>query len=465
MSSKVLIFGQELSSQNWEKIYAEKPLLKEEIAFYQDPVVPRVDCRDGTAYVDLRKEGFCSPEFLVELARSFEKLRIVGIADSPTEEETLRVAQLGVAEILNKEQYLTRIEAYIHQSEQKEKKEVKEEKTEKLLLPPLGTLDISTIIGHSRKMAEIKKMIEHLGDVDFPNAIIFGETGTGKDLLAKVLHYNGVRKDKNFIEVNCSAIPDELFESELFGHKKGAFTDAKTDKPGLFEFAIDGTIFLDEIGNLSLSAQAKLLKILENHKLRPLGGVEEKDINVRVLAATNINLEQAVYERRFREDLLFRLNLIAIHIPPLRDRKEDIADIAFHNFKFYRTLYNKLQLTISDPAIDVLQNHSWPGNVRELRSVIERAVLLATANQITPREMTDAIRNGRVTARERRKIMIEIPDQGITLKQIEKQVIGEILNMVGWNRTQAAQILGISRPRLRRIMEDNGLIENRRTPD
>ena len=454
MPAKVLIFGERLSDQDWNQIYSRNPGLKKEVALCSRPIIPEKSCTGGTAYVDLEAPEFRSPEFLLALAQSFEKMRIVGIAEAPSQEETMRVAQLGVAEILNQGEYRARLEAPVAGTE---KKIEKEEKT-----PIAELFDLAALIGHSPRIRSIKKMIDHLSEVDYPNAVIFGETGTGKDLLAKVLHYNGVRKDKNFIEVNCSAIPDELFESELFGHKRGAFTDAKSDKAGLFEFADNGTIFLDEIGNLTLPAQAKLLKILESRKLRPLGAVEEKDINVRVLAATNINLEQAVYERRFREDLLFRLNLIAIHLPPLRERKEDIPELAYSSFNFYRSLYNKPLLTLGDRALEILQNHSWPGNVRELRNVIERAVLLTVENEITPALMLEAVKNGRVTARERKMIAVEIPEQGITLKAIERQIIGEILNMVGWNRTQAAQILGISRARLRRIMEENDLVENRR---
>lgn len=454
MPSSVLVFGDALSSQDWKRLYIRQPALKEEITICRKAVVPETETAARTAYVDLEKEEFNKPEFLILLAKSCDKLRIVGIAESPSSEEMTRVAEMGVAEIINRAQCLTRIEAFVNQG--KKNLEMQEPAA-------TDTFSSASLIGHSPKIVEIKKMVEHLREVDYPNAIIFGETGTGKDLLAKVLHYSGVRKDRNFIEVNCSAIPDELFESEIFGHKKGAFTDAKNDKTGLFEFASDGTIFLDEIGNLTMPAQAKLLKILESRKLRALGAVEETDINVRVLAATNINLEQAVNQHRFREDLLFRLNLIAIHLPPLRERKEDIPDLANYNFNFYRALYNRPNFRINEDAIEALQNHSWPGNIRELRNVMERAILLATSNEIAQRQITDAIKNGRVTARERKKIMIEIPDQGITLKAIERQIVAEILNMVGWNRTQAAQLLGISRARLRRIMDENGLVDKRQS--
>jgi len=457
MSNKVLIYGERLSGKNYEKLCASNPELRDQSLLIREPILPEKSTDSKTAFVDLETEKFRNPEFLLSLSKSFDKLRIVGVAESPSIDETVEVAKLGVAEILNLEQFLKRLENGLKKKETPPVPEI-----------PAANADpfsVSTIIGHSPRMLEIKKMIEHLSDVDYPNAIFFGETGTGKDLLAKVMHYSGVRQDKNFIEVNCSAIPDELFESELFGHKKGAFTDAKNDKIGLFEFAHNGTIFLDEVGNLTSSAQAKLLKILENRKLRPLGGVEEKDINVRVLAATNINLEQAVRDGRFREDLLFRLNLISIHLPPLRERKEDILDLALYNFDFYRTLYNKRLLCIRDDALESLQAHNWPGNVRELRNVIERAVLLASTGELTAPMMREAIKNGRVTARERRQITIEIPEAGLPLKAIERQVILEILNMVGWNRTQAASLLKISRARLRRIMEENNLRDDRRGTD
>lgn len=457
MSSKVLIYGERLGGKNYEKLCVSYPELRDNSFLLREPVLPETSTDSKTAFVDLESEQFRRPEFLLSLSKSFDNLRIVGIAESPTVDETVAVAKLGVAEILNLEQFLKRLENGLKKKETPAVPEIPAANTD--------PFSVSSIIGHSSRMLEIKKMIEHLSDVDYPNAIFFGETGTGKDLLAKVMHYSGVRKDKNFIEVNCSAIPDELFESELFGHKKGAFTDANNDKIGLFEFAHNGTIFLDEVGNLTSSAQAKLLKILENRKLRPLGGVEEKDINVRVLAATNINLEQAVRDGRFREDLLFRLNLISIHLPPLRERKEDIFDLALFNFDFYRTLYNKRLLCIRDDALEALQAHNWPGNVRELRNVIERAVLLASTAELTAPMMREAIKNGRVTARERRQIMIEIPDAGISLKTIERQVILEILNMVGWNRTKAASLLKISRARLRRIMEENNLSDDRRGTD
>jgi len=452
MQVGVIIFGRDLFLSDWDKIRSEKPELFLEVSSQIEPIIPEINWDKGTAYIDLKNEEFLRPEFLNQLTQSFDQLRIIGIADSISENDTIEIAKMGVSEILTKEEYNSRVAGYLDVTEP--------EKPSKK--PSDSRYGIKALIGDSPRMVKIKKMVTQLKDVDYPNAILFGETGTGKDLLAKVMHYTGVRKDNNFVEINCSAIPDELFESELFGHKKGAFTDAKSDKIGLFEFADNGTIFLDEIGNLGLSAQAKLLRILENRTLRPVGAVEDKDINVRVLAATNANLEESVESGHFRRDLLFRLNLIAIHLPPLSERKEDIEELALRNFDFYRTIYNKPSITITGEAIERLYDYNWPGNVRELRNVMERTVLLASSDKITPKQISEAISNGRISIRDRRQIIIDVPKQGITLKSIEKQVVGEILNLVGWNRTEAAKILRISRARLRRIMDDNNLKDNKR---
>lgn len=451
--SKVIVFGAGLFLDEWESLRGSDFNSENRITMQETAVIPETDISGSTAFVDLDDKEFRSPAFLKELSTSFDKLQIIGIAKSISPNQTIKVARMGVSEILTKEQYRSRVESYTETAAESELPQI---------LPTGNQYGLSSIIGSSPKMNDIKQMIDNLSDVDYPNAILFGDTGTGKDLLAKVMHYSGVRKDKHFIEVNCSAIPDELFESELFGHKKGSFTGAKADKIGLFEFADKGTIFLDEIGNLTMSAQAKLLKILESRRLRPIGAVEEKDINVRVIAATNIDLEEAVRQNRFREDLLFRLNLIAIHLPPLRERLEDIKDLAACNFEFYRSLYNKPDLTITDSAVRKLLNHQWPGNVRELRNVIERAVLLSTGNKVDTDEIINAMQNGRTKIPERRNIVIEIPEHGVSLKSIERQVVGQILNMVSWNRSEAARVLNISRARLRRIMEENNLVNDRR---
>jgi two-component system response regulator AtoC len=454
MGSTVLIYGERLKSADWDKARSRNPAMFDDISFSDSPSIPETASRKATAYLDLENKKLLQPSFIQQLINSFDQLRVIGIGDNLPESRTIEIARMGISEVLTSREYRARIKSFCEPEEEAAEPETK--------FITGDSYSLSSIIGDTDRIKKIKKMIENLSDVDFPNAIIFGETGVGKDLIAKVMHYNGIRKEKNFIEVNCSAIPDELFESELFGHTKGAFTDARADKKGLFEYANNGTIFLDEIGNLSSSAQAKLLKILESRRLRPLGAVEEKDINVRVLAATNIDLHEAVKSGRFREDLLFRLNLIAIHLPPLRERREDIPALARYCLDYYRSLYSKNDIILKDEAVDVLCRHAWPGNVRELRNVIERSVLLVTGNTIGSRDIRDAIANGRVSVRERKKIIVEIPEGGISLKDIEKKIVGEVLNLVEWNRTEAARMLNISRGRLRRIMEENNLGEDRR---
>jgi DNA-binding NtrC family response regulator len=243
---------------------------------------------------------------------------------------------------------------------------------------------------------------------------------------------------------------------------KGAFTDARSEKMGLFEYAQSGTLFLDEVGSLSASAQAKLLKILEDKKLRKVGDVNEKDINVRVVAATNLDLEKAIEAGNFREDLYFRLNLLVIRIPPLRERKEDLSALTEHYLHFYSILYNYPDITISDSALDAMQQHSWPGNVRELCNVIERAVLLSKGDIIEVKDVETAFKKGRLTIQDRRQITIDLPPQGLSLSEIEQCVIKQVLNACNWNKTEAAKLLKISRPRLRRILENAGVDQNRR---
>ena len=231
---------------------------------------------------------------------------------------------------------------------------------------------------------------------------------------------------------------------------------------GLFEYAMNGTIFFDEVGNLSGSAQAKLLKVLEDKRLRKVGDINEKEINVRVVAATNLDLEKAVKEGKFREDLFYRLNLLTINIPTLRERADDVPEIANHYLKYYTTIYRKPDLHFKPEALEALKNYSWPGNIRELCNIIERAVLLSRGKNLGLKNIKSALKNGRVGLNERRQIVIDVPPQGVSLQEIEHLIIKQVLDMFNWNKTKAADFLNISRPRLRRIIENIGLEQNRR---
>ena len=231
------------------------------------------------------------------------------------------------------------------------------------------------IIGQSSKMLDLYKLLEKVAPTK-TNILITGESGTGKELVAKAIHYNSPRKEKPFVTLNCGAIPESLIESELFGHMKGAFTDAIATKKGLFEVADEGTIFLDEISELPLLMQVKLLRVLQDREFKRVGGTEDIRVDVRIISATNKDLEEAVREKRFREDLFYRLNVIQIKLPPLRERREDIPLLAMHFLKKYSEELNKNILTISPEALRILLNYDYPGNVRELQNIIERAVAL-----------------------------------------------------------------------------------------
>ncbi|MEZ5357771.1 MAG: sigma-54 dependent transcriptional regulator [Candidatus Zixiibacteriota bacterium] len=404
-------------------------------------------------FVDLDNPEFSTPEFLLSVASTNQSRKIIGKSENPTTEEAIRVSKLGVSEILTSQQCLEKLHNFL---------EDLQHETDQPVAAGNAEFSVDALVGKSGHIMEIRKMIQVLGDVDFPSALILGETGTGKSFVAKILHNTGMRSDHNLVEVNCSAIPDDLFESELFGHAKGAFTDAKVEKLGLFEYAQNGTLFLDEVGNLTASAQAKLLKILEDKKLRRVGDVNERDINVRVVAATNLDLREAIDAGKFREDLYFRLNLLTIDIPPLRERPVDIPDMARHFLRFYTSIYSKPNYTIAEDALQAMQHYRWPGNVRELSNVIEKAVLLGKGRSIKLNDIKSALKRSRVTAADRRKIVIELPHQGRPLDEIESNIVLEVLNMFNWNKSQVAEFLNISRPRLRRIIESNKLEQNRR---
>lgn len=307
----------------------------------------------------------------------------------------------------------------------------------------------SNIIGTSSKMNSIFQMMGKIAKVD-GTVLITGESGTGKELVARAIHFNGPRKDGPFVVVNCGAIPKDLIESEFFGHTKGAFTDAKTEKTGKFELAHKGTIFLDEVGELSPEAQVKLLRALGEKEISRVGGTKTIPIDVRVIAATNKDLEGEVRKGTFREDLYWRLAVLSVHLPPLRERKADIPLLCEHLIKKYSEEIGKESRGVSEQALEYLMNYSWPGNIRELESVIYEAMVLSEKPLIEEDDLPPRIRGA---ASEKEDIFFEPGKplsqaiQGLTEK-VEKRLIEKALEDAGRNRTKAAQKLGISRKTL-----------------
>ncbi len=317
-----------------------------------------------------------------------------------------------------------------------EEKKIREEH-KYLLKEAEKKFQFANIIGKSKAMQEVFKLIELVAPTNI-NVLILGDSGTGKELVARAIHYNSNRKRSPFIAINCSALPDNLLESELFGYIRGAFTGAITNKKGLFEVADKGTLFLDEIGNMSLNLQAKLLRVIEDKEIRPLGSVANKKVDVRIIAATNKKLEEEVEKGNFREDLYYRINVMAIYLPPLKERAEDIPLLAQYFLDKYSEANNKKINGFDDEAMRFLVNHEWKGNVRELENVIERAVLLCKG---------DKIQLGDLNIREIRReasVFESILQKNPSLEELENFYINKVLKDVNGNKEKASKILGVS---------------------
>jgi DNA-binding NtrC family response regulator len=298
---------------------------------------------------------------------------------------------------------------------------------------------IEGIVGKSPKMQEVMDVIKKVTSANV-TVLIYGESGTGKELIARAVHYNSPRKNGPFIAINCAAIPENLIESELFGYEPGAFTGATARKVGLFESANKGTIFLDEIGDLPLMMQTKILRVLQDREVRRIGGKESIKIDVRIIAATNRNLEKDVPAGRFREDLYYRLRVVQIELPPLRERKEDIPELVSFFITKYNTEFGKRIKGISESALKALIEYHWPGNIRQLESVIERAVLMSDSDTIQPRDIKDELR----VSPEKGLLDMEIPDEGINFEEMERELLKKAMIKSNNVAAKAARLLGMS---------------------
>ncbi len=324
------------------------------------------------------------------------------------------------------------------------------------------------IIGRSDRILEVKKLIEQIAAIEVtsgreaPAILVRGETGTGKELVARAIHAKSARTKAPFVEINCAAIPANLLEAELFGYEKGAFTDAKAAKVGLFEAADSGTIFLDEIGSMDLNLQAKLLTAIEERSIRRLGSIQSRHFDVMLIAATNQPLERAIQERNFREDLYYRLKVLEIRLPPLRERGEDAVVLADHFVQLHARRYNRGEKSLSESARTAIAAYHWPGNVRELSNVLERAVLLQSGTMIGAADLGLSPAGFQAPAAgsmsDNGTLSIDL-SRGVVLEELERTIIEIILARTGWNRTKAAHLLGISRETLRYRIEKHNLKE------
>jgi len=318
------------------------------------------------------------------------------------------------------------------------------------------------IIAESPAMLELLSFVRRVASSEATSILIEGENGTGKDLIAKTLHYQSLRQSEPFLAINCAAIPETLLESELFGYEKGAFTDARAQKRGLFELADKGTLFLDEIGEMPLSLQTKLLRVLEDQIFRRLGGLKDLSVDVRIIAATNKNLREAVNEGAFRQDLYYRLNVIQLVVPTLRERQEDVLPLARFFIEHYNAKFKRQIDGLSHDAENLLLAHDWPGNVRELRNAIERAMILEDTAYIQPSSLPISLRGGDGDQRSKFAVAAVgaesmVPVNGdageMSLSDQERRLVVQALERAGGNQTQAARLLRITRDTLRYKMK------------
>ncbi|HEX9653764.1 MAG TPA: sigma-54 dependent transcriptional regulator [bacterium] len=312
------------------------------------------------------------------------------------------------------------------------------------------------LFGNSKPMRELKRLIQIVAGTPKTSVLIQGESGTGKELVANAIHNWSSRAEKPLIKINCSAIPENLMESELFGHEKGAFTDAKSLKKGMFEMANDGTIFLDEISSMQMSLQPKLLRVLETQSFRRIGGTSDITIDVRIIAATNRNLEDCVEQQTFREDLYYRLKVMVLNITPLRERLEDVLPLAILFIERNNKEFGKEITAISEEARKRLLNYRWPGNVRELKNVIERAVILSSDNQLQAEHLSIELQQGHSRIALSKEFS-SFSGDGESLEEMEKHHILNILKKYKGNKSKTARILNISRSTLREKMKNYGL--------
>jgi two-component system, NtrC family, response regulator AtoC len=309
---------------------------------------------------------------------------------------------------------------------------------------------LGSIVGESPAMQTAKGLLARVAASPASTVLLTGETGTGKDLAAKAIHFNSARSGRQFVNITCSALPEQLLESELFGHERGAFTDARQQKRGLFETADGGTLFLDEIGEMTLALQSKLLRFLEEKAFKRVGGLSDVRVDVRVVAATNRNLEEEVKAGKFREDLFYRLQVMPILLPPLRERRGDIPLLASFYIDRFNSEFRKKVRGLTPAAIELLEQYQWPGNVRELRNAIERAMLLADRDRLEPQDFTTLTRTVSPT-------QFKLPPEGVNIEDVERQLLVQALERSNGNQTQAAQLLGINRDQVRYRIEKFGI--------
>ena len=430
--------------------------------------------------LDIRLPDINGLELLEQFKQDDQNLIVIMITAYADVDSAVEAFKFGAEDYIGKPFNLESVKHVIEQAFEKKKLKEQVENFNQVLSQQI---DENRLIGNSPEMIEVFKIIKRCAETNDKTVLILGESGTGKELVAKAVHLHSQRAKAPFSEINCAAIPDNLLENELFGHEKGAYTDAGRRQKGIFELADGGSVFLDEIGDMPLPMQGKILKAIENKRYRRLGGDRDIDISVRIIAATNRNLKEMVDNDLFRADLYYRLNVMTINIPPLRERKTDIPHLGQYFIELFNKEYNRNIKCISPAALELMLAYSWPGNVRELRNAIERALILEDSNMLSAGNLNLAAgpknnsnpapatvsssrtdNNGsysstnddpifKTTPENRGELHITLPSDGISLEELEKRIIQLALEKHAGNQTKAARYLKLSRDTLRYRMK------------
>jgi two-component system, NtrC family, response regulator AtoC len=405
--------------------------------------------------LDIQLPGISGLEVLEKIKEFDEDIIVIMLTAHGGLETAVNTMRLGAYDYINKPFNLDELSIVIKKALETSdlRREVVQLRSEhKKFGPP-------QIVGKSKHMKNVLDMMGKVAKSEASTVLIQGESGTGKELVAKWIHYQSNRAEKPFVAINCAAVPSTLLESELFGHEKGAFTDAKAAKKGLFELADGGTVFLDEIGDMEMGMQAKLLRFLEDRTFRRIGGAKVISVDVRIISATNKELMKAIEEKTFRNDLYYRLQVIPIFLPALRERKEDIVDLANYFIEAFGKEFNKAINGISNMAEKMLLEYSWPGNIRELKNVIERAIILGNEDTLLFEHLPLEIIAKSSLSTNVPMATFKLPPEGVDIEEVEKELIRQSLEITDWNQSKAAKKLNLGIDAFRYRMKKFGFLK------